>query len=36
VNDSVSITPAVFGGADRNGNAAGDLTGVVVETTFKF
>ena len=36
VNDSVSITPAVFGGSDRNGNAAGDLTGVVVETTFKF
>ena len=36
VNDSVSVTPAVFGGADRNGSAAADLTGVVVETTFKF
>ena len=36
VNDSVSITPAVFGGSDRNGTAAADLTGVVVETTFKF
>ena len=36
VNDAVSITPAVFGGADRNGSAAADLTGVVVETTFKF
>ena len=36
VNDSVSITPAVFGGSDRNGTADSDLTGVVVETTFKF
>ena len=36
VNDSVSVTPAVFGGSDRNGSAAADLTGVVVETTFKF
>ena len=36
VNDSVSVTPAVFGGSDRNGSADADLTGVVVETTFKF
>ena len=36
VNDSVSVTPAVFGGSDRNGNADADLTGLVVETTFKF
>ena len=36
VNDSVSVTPAVFGGSDRTGAAAADLTGVVVETTFKF
>ena len=36
VNDSVSVTPAVFGGSDRNGEATGDLNGVVVETTFKF
>ena len=36
VNDSVSVTPAVFGGTDRNGTAGSDLTGVVVETTFKF
>ena len=36
VNDSVSVTPAVFGGSDRNGTAGSDLTGVVVETTFKF
>ena len=36
VNDSISVTPAVFGGTDRNGTAGRDLTGVVVETTFKF
>ena len=36
VNDSVNVTPAVFGGSNRNGSAAGDITGVVVETTFKF
>jgi len=36
VNDSVSITPAVFGGSDRDGNATSDLTGAVIETTFKF
>ena len=36
VNDSVSVTPAVFGGSDRNGTAGRDLTGVVLETTFKF
>ena len=36
VNDSVSVTPAVFGASDRNGTAGRDLTGVVVETTFKF
>ena len=36
VNDSVTVTPAVFGGSERNGTANGDLTGAVVETTFKF
>ena len=36
VNDSVNVTPAVFGGSDRNGETTGDITGVVVETTFKF
>ena len=36
VNDSVSVTPAIFGATDRNGTAGQDLTGVVVETTFKF
>ena len=36
MNDSVTLTPAVFGGSNRNGEATGDITGVVVETTFKF
>ena len=36
VNDSVTVTPAVFGGSDRNGEATGDITGAVIETTFKF
>ena len=36
VNDSVSVTPAVFGGSDRNGSTGGDITGAVLETTFKF
>ena len=36
VNDSVNVTPAVFGGSNRNGSDAADVTGVVVETTFKF
>ena len=35
-NDSVTITPAVFGGTDRNGTAGGDVFGAVLETTFKF
>ncbi len=36
MNDSVEITPTVFGATDRNGATASDLTGVVVNTTFKF
>ena len=36
VNDSVNVTPAIFGGSDRNGTASSDYTGVVLETTFKF
>ena len=36
VNDSVTLTPAVFGGSDRNGETTGDITGAVLETTFKF
>ena len=35
-NDSMTITPTIFGGSDRNGTAAGDITGAVLETTFKF
>ena len=35
-NDSMTITPTFFGGSDRNGTAAGDITGAVLETTFKF
>ena len=35
-NDSVTVTPAVFGGTDRNGTAGADIFGAVLETTFKF
>ena len=35
-NDSVTITPAIFGGTDVNGTAGQDVTGAVIETTFKF
>ena len=35
-NDSVTMTPAIFGGSDRNGVAGGDIFGAVFETTFKF
>ena len=35
-NDSIEVTPAIFGGSDRNGNKHGDVTGAVLETTFKF
>ena len=35
-NDSVTITPAVFGGTDRNGTSGADIFGAVLETTFKF
>ena len=35
-NDSVTITPAVFGGTDRSGAAGSDVFGAVLETTFKF
>ncbi len=36
VNDSINVTPTVFGGSDRNGTASSDLTGALLETTFKF
>ena len=35
-NDSITITPAVFGGSDRNGTSGDDIFGAVLETTFKF
>ena len=35
-NDSITITPAVFGGYDRNGTDKEDIFGTVLETTFKF
>ena len=35
-NDSVTVTPAIFGGIDRNGTKEGDVSGAVLETTFKF
>ena len=36
VNDGVTMTPAIFGGTDRNGTAGDDVFGAVFETTFKF
>ena len=36
VNDSVSVTPAIFGGSDRAGTANEDMTGALIQTTFKF
>ena len=36
INDSISMTPAIFGASDRTGTAGVDLTGAVVQTTFKF
>jgi len=35
-NDAVTITPAVFGGSERNGTKNTDVFGYVLETTFKF
>ena len=36
VNDSVTVTPAIFGGSDRSGTANQDMTGAIIETSFKF
>ena len=36
INDSVTMTPAIFGGSDRTGTEGDDVTGAVLETTFKF
>ena len=36
VNDSVTVTPAIFGGSERNGHHGANHKGAVLETTFKF
>ena len=36
LNDSVTISPAIFGATDRTGTSGVDITGAVVQTTFKF
>ena len=36
LNDSVTITPAVFGGIDRTGEKEHNHKGAILETTFKF
>ena len=36
VNDSVTVRPTIFGGADRRGTANEDHSGAVIETTFRF
>ena len=35
-NDSMEVRPTIFGYSDANGTSGYDLTGVVLETTFKF
>ena len=36
-NDSVTITPTIFGGTDRDGESDGeDIFGALLQTTFKF
>ena len=35
-NDSIEIRPTIFGATDRTGTADDDVTGAVLETTFKF
>ena len=34
-NDSVTVTPTIFGGTDRDGGTE-DVFGALVQTTFKF
>ncbi len=36
VNDSITVSPAIFGATDRTGTSGVDITGAVVQTTFKF
>ena len=35
-NDSITITPTIFGGTNRNGTDGDDVFGTVLQTTFKF
>ena len=35
-NDSVTVTPAVFGGKNRSGTSGAHVSGALIETTFKF
>ena len=36
VNDSVTVTPTIFGGTSNEGGTEVDMTGYLVNTTFKF
>ena len=36
VNDSVTVTPTIFGASNANGTDGEDYTGAVIETQFKF
>ena len=36
VNDSVTVTPTIFGGTDRSGTAGDDVFGYILQSTFKF
>ena len=35
-NDSLTVTPAIFGASNRTGTSGDDIFGVVLETTFEF
>ena len=35
-NDSITITPTIFGGTNRNGTDGDDVFGTILQTTFKF
>jgi len=36
VNDSVTVTPTIFGGTANVSDKSSDMTGYLVNTTFKF
>ena len=35
-NDSITVTPTIFGGTNRNGTDGDDVFGAILQTTFKF